>query len=316
MSKILVTKPICNICGSVEQSVLYRGPVRIGRVGQASAQPHTVWMCGECGAGYLPAQMVDYASGEYRTLIDGSDTPEDFYRLHDGEQAEKLRMLGTGGLRDSVLMDVGCGAGSFLDLAKGFCKTTIGIEPTPSLQKALVKKGHQAFPYCHEVADVWNGRVDVTVSFSVIEHLEDPLALLRDIRRLLKPGGRLLLSTPNRKDWLLEFLPDDYARFFYRTVHTWYFDAEALSKLVRLAGFAEPVVSYLHRYDLSNALLWLRDKHPTGLGALKTVAVGDAFFRGMLEANGRADYLYCSCVNPTGSNQAGLNQDESQRKRR
>jgi len=294
----MASTPLCKICRSAEQSILYRGPVRTGRVGQISAQSQTVWVCGGCGAGYLPGQTVDYASGDYRTLVDGSDMPEDFYRLHDAEQADKLRMLGTANLRDTVLMDVGCGAGSFLDLVKGFCKTTIGIEPTPSLREALAKKGHEAFPYCHKVPDVWKGRVDVAVSFSVIEHLEDPLALLRDIRRLLKPGGRLLLSTPNHRDWLLELLPGDYARFFYRTVHTWYFDAEALRKLVRMAGFAEPSISYLHRYDLSNALLWLRDKRPTGLGALNIESMGDVLFRGMLEANGRADYLYCSCVNP------------------
>ena len=110
----------CKICGSVEQSVLYRGPVRSGRFGQSSINLQTVWLCGGCGAGYLPSQAVDYASAEYRMLVDGSDAPEDFYRLHDGEQVEKLRMLGTGSLRDMVLMDVGCGAGSFLDLAKGF----------------------------------------------------------------------------------------------------------------------------------------------------------------------------------------------------
>ena len=294
----MTSTPLCKICGSAEQSVLYRGLVRTGRVGQISAQPQTVWVCGRCGAGYLPPQTVDYASGEYRTLVDGSDAPEDFYSLHDEEQAEKLRMLGTGGLRDTVLMDVGCGAGSFLDLVKGFCKTTIGVEPTHSLRDALVKKGHIAFPYCHEVLANWKGQVDIAVSFSVIEHLEDPLALLKEIRQLLKPNGRLLLSTPNRCDWLLELLPDDYARFFYRTVHTWYFGAEALIKLVRLAGFAEPSLSYLHRYDLSNALLWLRDKRPTGLGALNIGMMGDKLFRGMLEANGRADYLYCSCVNP------------------
>lgn len=288
--------PICKICGSADQAVLYQGPVRAGRFGQLSAQSQTVWVCGECGAGYLPVQTVDYASGEYRTLVDGSDEPEHFYHLHDGEQADKLWMLGTGNLRDTVLLDVGCGAGSFLDLVKGFCKTTIGIEPAPSLREAIAKKGHEAFPYCHEVPDIWKGRVDVAVSFSVIEHLEDPLSFLKDIRRLLKSGGRLLLSTPNRKDWLLELLPDEYARFFYRTVHTWYFDAEALRRLVCLAGFAEPSVFYVHRYDLSNMVLWLRDKRPTGLGVLKVGALESALFSSMLETTGRADYLYCSCV--------------------
>jgi len=289
--------PVCKICGSGDPMVLYRGPVRIGCFGNLSREPHTVWQCAGCGAGYLPAPAVDYASGEYRRLVDGSDDPEEYYRAHDSEQADKLRMLGTGDLRGTTLMDVGCGAGAFLDVVKGLCGATIGIEPTLPLRNALTSKGHLAFPYCADVPDMWNGKVDLAVSFSVIEHLEDSLGFLRDIRRLLRPGGRLLLSTPNRRDWLLELLPEDYGRFFYRIVHTWYFDADALTRLVRLAGFTDASISYLHRFDVSNAVLWLRDRRPTGLGKLRVAPPGDTIFRSLLEATGRADYLYCCCVN-------------------
>ncbi len=297
MTGPLMKGVVCKICGFAEHDILYRGPIRVGRFGQLSAESHTVWRCGGCWAGYLPAPEADYVSGEYRILVDGSDTAEDFYRLHDGEQAEKLRLLGTGGLRGSVVMDVGCGAGSFLDLVKGLCRLTIGIEPTASLRQAVVAKGHVAFPYCSDVAAEWEGRVDVAALFSVIEHVDDPRGLLKDIRRLLRPGGRLLLSTPNRRDWLLDVLPDDYASFFYRLVHTWYFDADALRRLVELAGFAQASVVYSHRFDLSNAVLWLREKRPTGLGKLDVPDSADSIFRATLEASGRADYLYCSCIN-------------------
>jgi SAM-dependent methyltransferase len=230
--------------------------------------------------------------------VDGTDEPEDFYRLHDGEQAEKLRRLGTGGLRETLLVDVRCGAGSFLDLVKGLCRITVGIEPTPSLRQAVAAKGHLAFPYCSDVPGEWEDKTDIAVSFSVIEHVEHPRGLLEDIRRLLKPGGRLLLSTPNRADWLLDVLPDDYAPFFYRLVHRWYFDAASLTRLVELAGFAGVSVSYVHRFDLSNAVLWLRDKRPTGLGKLDLDAAWNDGFRSALEATGRADYLYCAAVKP------------------
>jgi len=287
----------CKICRAAEHDVLYHGPIRVGRFGSMSATPQTVWRCRSCGAGFLPADGADYTSGGYRALVDGSDAPDEFHRLHDGEQAEKLRVLGTEGLRGTVLMDVGCGAGSFLDLVKGFCRSTIGIEPTKSLREAVLAKGHTAFPYCADVAKEWEGRVDVAVSFSVIEHLEQPRELLEDVRRLLKPGGRLLLSTPNRRDWLLDVMPEEYGSFFYRLVHTWYFDASALQRLVELAGFVEVSVAYAHRFDLSNAVLWLRDKRPTGLGKLELSTSADAAFRALLEGAGRADYLYCSCVN-------------------
>ena len=282
----------CRICGGAEHVVLYHGSVRAGGFGSVTAEPRTVWRCLACGAAHLPAASVDYESSEYRRLVDGSDRAEDFHRLHDAEQAEKLRALGTASLRDTVLVDVGCGAGSFLDLVKGFCRTTIGIEPTPSLRAAVEKKGHLAFPYCADVPDAWVGSADVAVAFSLVEHVEDPLALLRDIRRLLKPSGRLLISTPNRRDWLLEILPEEYAAFFYRVVHLWYFDAEAVERLMQAAGFIDIAVSYHHRFDLSNAILWLRDKRPTGIGKLPVAGGASEVFRGLLESSGRADYLY------------------------
>ena len=282
----------CGICDGKDHDVLYHGPIRTGRFGSYSAERRTVWRCLRCGAGRLPGATVDYESGEYRTLVDGGDTIEAFRRLHDAEQAEKLRRLGTDRLRDAVCMDVGCGGGSFLDLVKGFARTTIGIEPTPSLRSALSAGGHLAFSYCAEVPREWSGRVDVAVAFSLVEHVPDPVGLLQDVHRLLAPEGRLLVSTPNRRDWLLELLPDDYARFFYRQVHRWYFDADSLRTLLGTAGFTDISVSHAHRFDVSNAVLWLRDKRPTGVGAMPSPPGADAMYRAMLEATGRADYMY------------------------
>jgi SAM-dependent methyltransferase len=138
----------------------------------------------------------------------------------------------------------------------------------------------------------WSGRVDVAVAFSLVEHVPDPVGLLQDVHRLLAPEGRLLVSTPNRRDWLLELLPDDYARFFYRQVHRWYFDADSLRTLLGTAGFSDISVSHVHRFDVSNAVLWLRDKRPTGVGAMPCPPGADAMYRAMLEASGRADYMY------------------------
>ena len=73
--------------------------------------------------------------------------------------------------------------------------------------------------------------VDLAVSFAVLEHVEDPVGLLRDIRELLRPGATLWVSTPNSADAMLELLPDVYAGFFYRSAHAHYFDG----------GFVSPV---------------------------------------------------------------------------
>ena len=265
----------------------------MGRFGNLSPAVETVLRCGGCGAGYLaPSSSVDYESESYRELVDGSGSPERFYDLHDGEQAHKLAILGTAELRHKIVADIGCGAGSFLDLVKGVASATLAIEPTRAFHPVLAAKGHEVFSYCEEVARDWHGRVDTAVCFSVVEHVPDPVALLGDVRRLLRPGGELLLSTPNLDDWMLELLPEDYGAFFFRAVHSWYFDAASLRRLATAAGFAECAVESVHRFDLSNALLWLRDRRPSGLGAVPVAPPVDAAFQKWLETSGRADYLY------------------------
>lgn len=282
----------CRICGSERRRVLYQGPVRLGKFGQFHERPQTVVGCDECETGCLETSEIDYESSEYRELVDGSDSVDDFYRLHDGEQADKLRIVGTAELRGKTIADVGCGAGSFLDLVKSFSAATLAIEPARAYHSALQAKGHVLFSYASEAAAKWRGRVDLALCFSVIEHVPDPVGLLREIRLLLRPGGRLLVSTPNAADWLLELLPDEYASFFFRVVHRWYFRKRSLEYLARLTGFGDVSVFYVHRYDLSNFLLWLRDREPTGLGRLAVSPPLDAAFRRSVEADGRADYMY------------------------
>jgi 2-polyprenyl-3-methyl-5-hydroxy-6-metoxy-1,4-benzoquinol methylase len=294
-SPTAVTPGPCKVCGAGSWTVLYEGPIRVGRFGRTTAEARPVLRCGGCGVGFLPVQgPVDYESAEYRELVDGDASPEAYYRLHDGEQAEKLRLVGPGILRGRVVADVGCGAGSFLDVVGGLAASTIAIEPTAGFHDRLRAQGHTVYPYAADAARDWRGRVDVAVCFSVVEHVEDPVRFLDDVRALLRPGGLLVLSTPNLRDWMLDVLPDDYGAFFFRAVHTWYFDVDSLGRLAQRAGYAASEVRAVHRFDLSNALLWLRDRRPSGLGVLPVSPTVDAAFARWLESEGRADYLYAT----------------------
>ena len=91
---------------------------------------------------------------------------------------------------------------------------------------------------------------------------------------------------------MLELLPDSYAAFFYRVVHRWYFDAASLQAVARQAGFSDVKLRYFHRFDLSNLLIWLRDRRPSGRASLAVSPVVDAAFIRWLESNGRSDYIY------------------------
>lgn len=275
----------CSICGGSQWAEHYRGPVRSGRFGTFAPTPGLVLRCRGCDAAHLVGQPVDYESDAYRKLVDGGGETADFHRQHDAEQAEKLALLGTGSLRGKWVADIGCGAGSLLDLVRAVGARTLAVEPMTAYHAALRGGGHAIFPRVESVPPEWHGQVDVATCFSVLEHIEQPLAFLQGVRRLL-------LSTPNRDDWLLELLPEDYRQFFYRVVHRWYFTAESLCQLGSRAGFAAVSPAFHHRFDLSNFLLWLRDRRPTGLGQLAASPVLDATFSATLAATGRSDYLH------------------------
>ena len=165
----------CRLCGSTEIDTIYRGHLREGRAGSATKEQHSVIRCGQCAVRFLGRPVrTDYSGVEYRVLVDGAASIDSFRETHDWEQATKLSWVGSRTLRDQVVCDVGCGGGAVLDLASGFSKETIGIEPMAGYHPFLEQNGHRAYSLCSDALQDWRGMVDVVVCFSVIEHVEDP----------------------------------------------------------------------------------------------------------------------------------------------
>lgn len=103
------------------------------------------------------------------------------------------------------LLDVGCGSGVLLARMqkRGWKVTGIDVDPA-AVETAKQKYGVDA--HAGVPADlVAKGRTfDIITSDHVIEHVVDPIDFLRQCRRLLHPGGRLVLKTPNAKSFGLK----------------------------------------------------------------------------------------------------------------
>lgn len=246
--------------------------------------------------GFLSRTPLNYETKKYRQMVEGDSSVENYYKLYDGEHLDRIKIVGTAKLRNKVIADIGCGAGSFLDMVKGYALHTIAIEPYGVFQRELAKKGHRVYSYTKDALKYWQGRVDLAVCFAVVEHVEHPLDFLKEIKLLLKPNGFLLLSTPNSDDWLLQFLTEAYGRFFYRYVHTWYFNQESIQQIGIRAGFKKIQVHYVQRFDISNALHWIRDCCPTGTGKLSIFQDLDEAYRRILEKQGHSDFLDVSMI--------------------
>lgn len=287
--------PRCPICGSEHWTVIHRGPVRDGGFG--STRDGEVARCGGCGADRLAESLclpdVAYSTEAYRNHLGQGHDIQKHYRAHDEFARFTLETLWPRSLRGKVVADIGCGGGSLLDHMSGLPGEMLAIDPDPGFAESLRARGYRWMPDTSTAAASHAGRVDVAFSIQVIEHVSDPRSFLAGIRPLLSPDGVLVLSTPNRADILMDLLPDDFPAFFYRTQHRWCFDAAALARCAEAAGFAAVETRHVHRYGIANALLWLRDRRPSGRTPLPPLDAGlDGHWRSWLEATGRADCLY------------------------
>jgi SAM-dependent methyltransferase len=149
------------------------------------------------------------------TAVVPGDPLQDFYEspgvpLSSGpDRARRQARMLTEVLRDvagpAVVIDVGCGDGSALAVAAGQnpAHRFAGVDWSASAlgsARALgltVLRGGVAAPGL-PVAD---GAADVVIMSELIEHLVDPDGAVAEVRRVLRPGGSLLLSTPNLAAW-------------------------------------------------------------------------------------------------------------------
>lgn len=286
----------CEICGSSDWDEVYCGAIRDGVFG--SFREHgSVARCSGCAVDRLAEESAAadeiYETEAYRKKLQQGLDSESYFRMHDELQIHTLSALWPTNLRGLTVADVGCGGGSLLDHLSGVSAVQLAIEPSDIFRESLTQRGYHAYPYARDACRDWAGRVDCTFSIQVIEHVRNPLAFLRDIRQLLAPNSRLIISTPNRNDILMELLPDDFPKFFYRTVHRWYFDAISLANCVTRAGFSIVETRFVQRYGMSNALAWLRDRRPMGQLRINGIdPLADDLWRAYLEQSGRADCIY------------------------
>ncbi len=290
----------CEICGEDRWQRFYAGPIRDGAFGSVR-EGAEVAQCDGCGVARLDDRFcledALYATEHYRDRLDQASDIDSYLKLHDAVQSFTLDALWPHSLRGLTIADIGCAGGSFLDQVAGMAKQLVAVDPARMYHGDLRQRGYAVFSDATAAAKDFVGKVDLAVSSQVIEHVADPRSFLANIATLLAPGGRLLVSTPNRNDIMMELLPDDFPAFFYRTVHRWYFDAASLASCARAAGLEPVATRHIHRYPMANALHWLRDRRPRGHDVMAPLdATTDGFWKGWLEATGRADCLYMSFV--------------------
>ncbi|MBI1942444.1 MAG: class I SAM-dependent methyltransferase [Betaproteobacteria bacterium] len=230
--------PACPLCGGGKRSILHAG-LRDHAFRTAPGE-WVLQRCEDCGCAYLDprpdAATIARAYERYYTHgNEGGPTESDFARLRrrvaeaylnarygmsypnafpGGQHIARLfprrrayldvsyaRHLGPATGDNRLLLDVGCGNGAFLQFAAHLGWTAEGIDNDAAAVAAAHAAGCRVSHGSLDELPFGAGRYRHLTLSHVIEHVHEPLKLLRQCFELLAPGGRLWLQTPNLRSF-------------------------------------------------------------------------------------------------------------------
>jgi 2-polyprenyl-3-methyl-5-hydroxy-6-metoxy-1,4-benzoquinol methylase len=169
-----------------------------------------------------------YESVDYISHTDGNKSVfEKMYQFVKGIALKnKLKLINTQSSKGRIL-DIGAGVGDFLQVAKNDGWETIGIEPSAKAKTIAKSKG---VSFVEDLSQLENNSFDIITMWHVLEHVPDLENQIKELKRLLKPNGTVIIAVPNFKSHdALHY--GKYWAAYDVPIHLWHFSKTAIKKL-------------------------------------------------------------------------------------
>ncbi len=237
-SELLLTSVLCCVCETDDAK-----PVGVGTDFEYNTSRNTflAMQCHSCGLVYLnPRPSVDEFDRIYPSNYHAFDFSENnfgfVYKVRRRLEARRLLSWCKGLKADAKIIDVGCGDGFHLDLLKEFGNKSWTIEGIDTSERAVTaaeKKGLKVHPGSVEQLELENESYDLAFLIQTIEHLETPDKVLDSVRRLLKPGGKIVIVTDNTDSPDFKLFKGGYWGGYHFPRHWNLFNKKTLSALAQ-----------------------------------------------------------------------------------
>lgn len=183
-----------------------------------SKEDFDILQCDQCGLLFTSPRPAPDVIGKYYQS-------EDYYshqnnnhgfipRLYEAVKSINLKNkvnMAIGGLPQGRLLDIGCGVGDFLVQVKKRGWEIQGIEPSNDA-RAIAQNRLGFMPLQpSEYSVLADYSYDVITMWHVLEHVDDLKSQTNELKRLLKPGGRLIIALPNFQSFDCQYYKDKWA---------------------------------------------------------------------------------------------------------
>lgn len=231
-----------------------------------------------------------YHSGDYRSKSIWDERQDSGHVKDATRRVQQFKGLLTG----RRVLEFGCGNGLFLHHARQHTEHCAGLELQRNFVEALNQEG---IPCISSLAEVADESFDTVFLFHVFEHLEDPIGALREIKKKLRPAGRVVIEVPHARDCLLtEYKSAAFKDHTLWSQHIVLHTKESLRRFCEAADLAVESAGGIQRYGLENHLAWLAtpdaaDKSRT-LAHVVDVRLNQEYERALSERD-VTDTIYC-----------------------
>jgi 2-polyprenyl-3-methyl-5-hydroxy-6-metoxy-1,4-benzoquinol methylase len=234
----------CNICGADDYEVIYPAryedarPDHILETFRSSGDEILVdrlVQCRNCGLQYLNPRLksdlilTGYSAGADETFISQNSAREQTF-------AKSLDMIEKFRPGRCKLLDIGTAGGAFLGVAARRGWDVMGCEPNYWMADWGSRHyGIRITPGTVFDMKLEESSLDVVTLWDVLEHTPDPKAVLLECRRVLKPGGLLIVNYPNIDSMISRLMGRKWV--FLLSVHLYYFSPSSMQRIFDETGF-------------------------------------------------------------------------------
>lgn len=169
-----------------------------------------------------------YESVDYISHTDGNKSLfEKMYQFVKSIALKnKLKLINSQSAKGRIL-DIGAGVGDFLSVCKNDGWQTIGIEPSDKAKTIAKSKGVSFVEHLSELED---HTFDIITMWHVLEHVPDLENQIKELKRLIKPNGTVIIAVPNFNSFDANYYGKYWAAFDV-PIHLWHFSKTAIKKL-------------------------------------------------------------------------------------